>query len=38
MTLGEFAAKLKNEHLAAIKTGGKPVFQMFFARENETTF
>lgn len=27
ITLGEFAAKLKNEHLAAIKTGGKPVFQ-----------
>jgi hypothetical protein len=26
-TLGEFAKKLKEEHLAALKTGGKPVFQ-----------
>ena len=27
ITLGEFAKRLKEEHLAAIKTGGKPVFQ-----------
>lgn len=27
ITLGEFAKNLKEEHLAAIKTGGKPVFQ-----------
>ena len=27
ITLGEFAKKLKEEHLAAIKAGGKPVFQ-----------
>ncbi len=26
ITLGEFAKKLKEEHLAAIKTGGQPVF------------
>lgn len=27
ISLGEFAKKLKEEHLAAMKTGGKPVFQ-----------
>jgi hypothetical protein len=27
ITLGEFAKNLKEEHLAAVKTGGKPVFQ-----------
>ncbi len=27
ITLGEFAKRLKEEHLAAMKTGGKPVFQ-----------
>ncbi len=27
ITLGEFAKKLKEEHLVAMKTGGKPVFQ-----------
>lgn len=26
ITLGEFAKKLKEEHLATMKTGGKPVF------------
>jgi len=27
ITLGEFAKRLKEEHLAALKTGGQPVFQ-----------
>lgn len=27
ISLGEFAKRLKEEHLAAMKTGGKPVFQ-----------
>jgi hypothetical protein len=27
ITLGEFAKRLKEEHLAAMKSGGKPVFQ-----------